>query len=279
MSVIHGGLVLFCGLLLQPETRFVQVHPKRDDEAAIERSADQRRAVILINGLELHPFSNEKARQARVRDWQQAESALVRTLGQDSDVFAFAYSQDVPVNEIAESVGVSDAVKQLRQLGYREIVLIGHSAGGLVARQFVEDHPNAGVSKVIQLCSPNLGSAWAFEEGVVREEQERFLKSLSKPARAEYLNTRPDKTIPDSVQFVCVVGDCGTKGDGVVSYDSQWPEDLRSNGIPAVHVYTTHFTSVRSSRVAEILAGLVREKQPRWDEEKVAEMKKNIFGK
>jgi hypothetical protein len=279
MPAIHGVLVFLCSTLLQPETRFVQVHPKRDDAAHIERSEDQRRAVVILHGLALHPFSSEKPKQAYLHDWQQAESTLVRTLGTDSDVFAFAYSQNLPISEIAESDGLRDGIKRLRELDYTAIVLVGHSAGGLIARQFVEDHPDAGVAKVIQICSPNNGSTMARPDRVVRKTQESFLKSLSKSARDEFLKTRKDKKIPATVDFVCVVGDGGGAGDFVVSDDSQWPDDLRLQGIPAVHVNTTHPTSVRSPRVAELVAGLVRERQPRWDEEKVVEMKKAILGK
>ncbi len=36
---------------------------------------------------------------------------------------------------------------KLRKSGYKEIVLIGHSAGGIIARQFLERYPKGGASQ------------------------------------------------------------------------------------------------------------------------------------
>lgn len=41
------------------------------------------------------------------------------------------------------------------------LYLIGHSAGGVVARLFMVRQPQAGVSGLITIASPNLGSGWA----------------------------------------------------------------------------------------------------------------------
>src|SRR6266481_2076616 len=54
---------------------------------------------------------------------------------QTADVFALAYSQEVGVERVAETPVLRQAVSKLKALGYREVVLVGHSAGGLVARQ------------------------------------------------------------------------------------------------------------------------------------------------
>ncbi len=278
MTAIFGIVLLAC-VADDLDTKFVQVHPKFDDPATFERSEGQTRAVVLIHGLAPHPFSTEKAKAALLHEWQKPDATLVRTLGADSDVFSFAYGQSVPVTEIAATDGFTDAIKQLRSAGYSEIALIGHSAGGLIARQFVEDNPNSAVNKVILICSPNDGASLAAQERLVRKAQEAFVKSLSKAARAEFMKGRTDKKIGPHVQFVCVVGDCGGVGDFVVSDSSQWSEDLQAQGIPAVHLNTTHPTAVRSARVAEVLAQLVREKQPRWENDKIASMRKTILGK
>src|SRR5207244_2414497 len=122
-----------------------------------------------------------------------------------ADVFAFAYSQDVPLETVADGPGLRDGVRRLKALGYREIVLVGHSAGGLVARQFVEDYPGAGVTKVVQVCAPNGGSAWAKARMAVRKKQEAFLASLTRKDRRLSLHERAEKRIPADVEFVCVV--------------------------------------------------------------------------
>lgn len=41
------------------------------------------------------------------------------------------------------------------------IVLVGHSAGGVVARLFMVRQPQAGVAGLVTIASPNLGSGWA----------------------------------------------------------------------------------------------------------------------
>ena len=50
--------------------------------------------------------------------------------------------------------------------------LVGYSAGALIARYFVEDSPDYGVTKVIQVCAPNGGSGWGKLTAGVRQSQE-----------------------------------------------------------------------------------------------------------
>ena len=171
-------------------------------------------------------------------------------------------------------------VNRLRAMGYREIVMIGHSAGALIARYFVEDNPGGGgVTKVIQVSPPNGGSSWGKRTGTVRQSQEIFLTSLTKESRQAALQQRMDKVIPPEVQFVCVVGTVGTVGDGVVRADSQWTADLQRQGIPAIRLQTTHVTAMRSKTVALNLAALVKEPQPRWTMKQVVAARETILGK
>jgi pimeloyl-ACP methyl ester carboxylesterase len=201
------------------------------------------------------------------------------TLGQQADVFAFAYSQNVAVDEIAGVPLLTNRLRQLRLLGYTDVVLVGHSAGGLVARQFVEDYPDNGVTKVIQVCAPNLGAGMAHLEPGVRKSQRPFLHSLSKDGRAETLRLRVGKKIPVYLPFVSVVGDGAGLGDGVVSRASQWPADLQVQGIPAYRLRTMHFTVMRSPGEIKRLAEIVREPQPRWTSAQVAHMKRELGAK
>src|SRR5207248_10428446 len=130
---------------------------------------------------------------------------LVKTLKNDADLSALAYGQNVAVDEIAASVELAENVGCVRQLGYKEIILVGHSAGGLIVRQLVEDNPKAGVTKVIQVSAPNGGS------DLGKGSSEPFIASLTKQARQACLLRRVDKKIPARVEFVCVVsGALGT---------------------------------------------------------------------
>jgi hypothetical protein len=257
--------------------QFVQVAPQERPTAEWRRSPDQRRAVVLIQGLMPHPFSKENVERATLRDWQKPGSKLVKQLAAEGDVYAFAYGQNVKVDEIADKDSLWGGVLRLRKMGYREVVVVGYSAGGIVARRVVEDYPDAGVTKVVQVCAPNAGSGWASLGGV-RKNQKAFLQSLTKEQRRREMKSRHDITIPDNVEFVCVVGTVAVKGDGVVSSHSQWTDDLQAQGIPAVTVPTDHLSMVRTTAGAKAIAELVRTPQPRWSPAKVSSARKTILG-
>ena len=242
------------------------------------RSPNQTRAVLLIQGFHYH-LTNKSVPKAELRPWQKSDSPLVKELAKNADVFAFAYGQNVALDVIVKESKLRESVAQLRKLGYAEIVLVGHSAGGLIARHFVEDHPDSGVTKVIQVCSPNGGSPLATS--TVPKSQRVFVECLSVDGRRKCLELRGDKRIPEKVQFVCVIARSKKTSDtdGVVPCGCQWTADLHKQGIPAACVVGGHREVVRDAKFAETLAGLVREKHDRWPAERIAKAKKEIFGK
>jgi hypothetical protein len=278
------------------ETKFAQVGPVTKDTLPFQRTAERQRAVVLLHGLHIHPFNSGKVAKAEWHGWQKPESILVKTLAKDSDVFAFAYGQNVAVDDIAAADGLGGGIRQLKQLGYSEVVLVGHSAGGIVARQFVEDQPDAGVTKVIQVCTPNGGSSWGKATIGVRQKQEIFLTSLTKDCRQLCLAKRCDKKIPTGVDFVCVIGQLQVSaakaaegegkvaankslgGDGIVSCVCQWTKDLQEQCVPAVAIDAAHFSAMRSQASADKIAQLVRERQIRWDPVEVAAARKKLLG-
>jgi pimeloyl-ACP methyl ester carboxylesterase len=279
---VSGLLSIWCALVLAEggaiETQFVQVHPSLPAVASWKRSTGQSCAVVLIHGLNPHMFRDNQVSRASLRDWQQPTSTLVKTLGKVADVYAFAYGQSVPVDRIAGVPALRAGIAQLRHMGYTDIVLVGHSAGGVVARQFVEDYPGASVTKVIQVCTPNAGSSWGKAKIVVRHSQEVFLESLSPETRQVYTRERAAKQIPDWIQFICLVGNGASSGDGVVSCRSQWSEELQRQGVPAIPLATTHFRVMRSREGAERIAELVQERQFRWDAAKVGAARHKLLG-
>jgi pimeloyl-ACP methyl ester carboxylesterase len=275
MGSLFHALTLLALAVTPAEVRLVQVAPASHDESNWLRSAGRERAVVLIHGLHLHPFSRENVTRALLRDWQKPGSLLVRRLAEDSDVYSFAYAQNVPPEAVAEAAVLAAGVRRLRQMGYRDVVLVGHSAGGLIARQFVEDHPDSGVTKVIQVCAPNGGSSWALFQAV-RANQVEFLESLTKATRQRSLQERAGKKVPPGVQFACLVGTGTWAGDGLVLCRCQWTEDLQEQGIPAYPLAVTHWLAVRSRRGADLLARLAREPQPRWDADRVATVRRAL---
>jgi pimeloyl-ACP methyl ester carboxylesterase len=268
--------ILFLTFAATPtiDTQFVQVAP-----APLQRhwwdTPGKSRAVVLIHGLLVHPFSKTNVMRPHLHGWQKPDCLLVKRLAADSDVFAFSYAQTVTADEVAECPQLERHLRKLRQDGYREIVLIGHSAGGVIARQFVEDHPDCGVTKVIQVCAPNAGSGWATWK-TVRANQVDFLSSLTKPVRRRALTERADRLIPDDVEFACVVGTGSVGGDGLVSTRSQYTPDLRQQRIPIYPFASTHWMVLRGSKGVELVARLVREPQKRWDAQRVAETCKRL---
>jgi pimeloyl-ACP methyl ester carboxylesterase len=258
------------------ETRFAQVAPYVRQGEPFARTPGQVRAVVLLHGLYAHPFKKDGITGAVLRVWQLPGSILVNRLSQEADVFGFAYGQNESADGVADVPELAASVRHLRQLGYEQVVLVGFSAGGVIARDFVEDRPGAGVTKVIQVCAPNTGSNWA-NLGLVRVSQASFLESLTKSGRRRTLRDRSGRTIPSNVQFACVVGTAAVKGDGVVALHSQWSPDLQRQGVPAYPVSLTHWQVMRCARGAELLAELVALPQLRWDERQVARTRHVLF--
>jgi pimeloyl-ACP methyl ester carboxylesterase len=277
--MLHSLSIIMCLLGTSDglDTRFAQVYPLPKVKEAMERTPTQHRAVLLIAGLRMHSFSAAKVHQAQFHDWQSPSSHLVQVLGKNADVFAFAYAQNVPVDVIAQHASLAENIQKLRRMGYEEIILLGHSAGGIVARNFVEENPNSGVTRVVQVCAPNLGSSWAKADVTVRRDQEPFMHSLTKEERLKSCQRRQDRRIPPNVQFLCVVGSTGNLGDGIVSISSQWPEDLQAQGIPAARLSTTHFFAVRSAGSAARIADLTFQFSPRWSAEELTQRRKAIL--
>ena len=297
---MNASLLLICLVLAQlapcVEIEFAQVAPPPREAKQITRSPNQDRAVVLIHGLRLHPFSTNNVSKAEMSSWQKPKSSLVTTLSKEADVFALAYSQNASLDTIANLPELVGHVRQLKRLGYRDIVLVGHSIGGVLARHLVEDHPELGVTKVIQVASPNAGSSWAKATWGVRKNQETFLESITHEGREKTLAGRAQKKIPEGVAFVCVVCripitvnaavDVGNvevevaskRGDGVVSCGCQWSADVQAQGIPAIVLDSAHFTAMRSNSTAEALARLIREPPGRWNVEQVNGARMKILG-
>jgi pimeloyl-ACP methyl ester carboxylesterase len=256
------------------EFKFEQVAPVPRD-GMMSRSKDHVRAVLLVHGYRLYP-NEESVHKAEFRDWQRPGSRLVRELAKDADVFSFGYGQTVGVGVVADSPALRDAVAQMRRLGYKEIVLVGHSAGALIVRQFVEDHPDAGVTKVVQACPPNGGAPAAGLESF--KNQRAFLDSLTPEVRQQVLKDRADKKVPREVQFVCILGNAAGDSDGLVPCVNQWTPELRKQGVPIVTTKVIHMQVPRTEKGVEAIVQATKTDLPRWNEERVRIMERMIFG-
>ena len=245
---------------------------------ATDKPSEKKRALVLIPGLHVHPLRPAKATKPELRDWQQPKSELVKTLAKDFDVFAFGYSQTVSADEVAQGPGLRDAIANLRKSGYTEIVLVGHSAGGVISRHFVEQNPEAGVSRVIAIAAPFAGAEAATLNIGYPKVQAPFVKSLAPEARKEAMRGSKFALSPDA-EFACVV--CRLKRgdtDGLVLVRSQWPEDLQQLGVPAVIAQVSHFDAMENAATAKTILELAKGKLTRWSTEDVDTARKILFG-
>src|SRR5262245_22192328 len=259
-------------LLVTPlplESKFEQLAPPPiaiiDDSHRPHRRNEISRAVILIHGLRVQPVSAAAARRAEPSFWEMPQAPLVHALSKENDVYGFHYAQTTGVDDVARLPMLSRAVISLKEAGYSEIIMVGYSAGGIIARQFVENQPaGCGVTKVIQVCTPNNGSDWTVLTQGVRAAQIPFVESLKRQSRMEIARQRTDRRIPELVQFVCLVTVSNWVGDGVVRRDSQWPPDMQNQGIPAETIFRSHVGAMYSTRLSTKVAELVATPQPRW---------------
>jgi len=236
------------------------------------------RAIVLFHGLRIQPLSAAAVRRAEPSIWESDHAPIVKLLCQDSDVFGFHYAQSTTVDDVARSPELLRSIQRLKTYGYKEIVLIGYSAGAIIARQFVEDNPESGVTKVIQVGAPNGGSDWTVLMHGVRAPQVKFVESLTKESRRTANHVRAERRIPDHVQFTCVVTVSNWIGDGVVRRDSQWTGDLQAQGIPAEMILLPHVGAMFSARLSDKIRDLVHRPQPRWTSEQVRAARPRILG-
>lgn len=256
-------------------TELWQVAPERKGVFAINPPRTKDRAVLLIPGLKIHPFRPSYATKPDIRDYQQPNSELVRALARDADVFAFGYAQTVPLDAVAMSPGLRAAVGRLKQAGYTDIVLIGHSAGGVIARVFAEAHPTSGVTKIITVAAPHLGADLASLKVGYPKIQAPFVESLSPAVRTKAAGSGK---LDEAIAAACVV--CKVKrieNDWLVKLPSQWPDDCRRAGVPAVLVQTDHWHAMLAPPSVKVISELAREKLTRWTPEEVEKAQKVLF--
>lgn len=271
--MIAAVLGTWVALVPPIETRLVPLSPAGP---GIQRSMGVGRAVVLLHGFKPRTLSAKAALSPELSQWEQPDTQFVKSLAAVSDVYAFCFAQVAAVDVIGRHPALAEVVRELRYAGYLEVVLIGYSAGGLVARAFVESAPGGGgVTKVIQVCTPNRGTEWGrIGRPAVVAAQRPFVASLAKSARSSSALAR----LPDGVEFVCVVGVLDGTGDGLVRRDSQWPADLQAQGVPAEVLMVPHVAAMYWPNLTNAVVKLVGRPCPRWSAEEVARNRSRVLG-
>jgi pimeloyl-ACP methyl ester carboxylesterase len=277
MFAIPALVIALTSPVVNIPTAYWQVTPEYREFGSPKREKD--RAVILIHGLVPRPVQVRKAAIPEPHSWQKRDSVMVKQLAPDFDVYGFSYAQTLPVDFVCHSCGLLNAVKRVKAAGYKEVVLVGHSAGGVVAYQFAEQFPDAGMTRVVVVAAPLHGTGLAKIPTVgLASTQVPFIRSLSPACRKEQCE-KCGRAIPESLEVCCVV--CKLPrlaSDTIVPAESQWPDLAQRQGIPAVLLEVNHFDGVRSARGAEKVAELAKGKLTRWTPDEVEQARKALFG-
>lgn len=259
-----------------PTATWQPTRPSRGEVFNLPAVVAKKKAILLVPGLKLHPIHPALSTEPEVHNWQKPDSALVQELKSDFDVYAIGYAQTLPLDAVSLAPGLHAKVAELRGAGYREIVLVGHSAGGVISKQFVEQFPKAGVTKVIQIAAPNSGSSLANIGIGLPKPQIPFIKSMTPETRSRVLAR--SKPLPEGLQFASVVAKAGRlQGDTVVSFTSQWPDELQQQGVPAVLVLANHYTVMNDPDSVKLIGELARERIVRWTDAEVKQGRKILF--
>jgi len=278
------SLVILAGFLsLTPAQElavtFWGITPAVKDRAAlVEFKPTHKKAVVLVHGLLPRPLHPELAEVPEPHNWQKPTVEVVKILAEEFDVFGMSYAQTLPVDLVPLSKEFREGIATLKKLGYTQIVLVGHSAGGVLVRRFVELFPDAGVTKIIMVGTPHLGSGWTnFPARFIPKQQSRFIESLSESYRIEATKCAPP--LSEKLEACCVVCKLPRlKSDTIVGLRSQWPEDLQNQGIPVILAQCNHFEAMTSLEIAKTIAEAAKNRVIRWNKDDTDRARKVLFG-
>ncbi len=254
-----------------------QMVPHVDGELVAPK-VTKTKAVLCIPGLYPHPLRPERATKPEMHPWFEPKAPLLAALAPDFDVYAFGYAQTLPVDSVASSNGMRETIAKLKTAGYREIVLVGHSAGGIVAHQFAVRFPDSGVTKVIPVAAPYSGSDLAELNVGLPWTQVSYIKSLAPQPRQATL--KEDKAFPKTIEYCAML--CKVSrlpNDIMVNLESQWPPEVRQQGLPAALVNANHFEVLKSTIGVSTTVDLASSKLIRWSEADTAKATAIIYSK
>jgi hypothetical protein len=209
-----------------------------------------------------------RPRGPRIQLPETLDTRGVSTPAVSADLFVLEYSATAQVDGLlAKTLELVQCIKELkRTTGRTKVALVAHSAGGIVARTYLQEAlpgiPYEGdVSLLVTIGTPHLGAALATHLGDYLGTRATSLKPDA-PLLDE-LNNRLD--LPSDVRFASlVVKGLGAdiEGDGK-TYDKQLdrkmlrrlPIDYRRGGDQVVHAKSQNLALTRSAGRYEAKTG------------------------
>ncbi len=197
--------------------------------------------VVLIHALGRSRWSMWLlARRLRAAGWSVATVAYP--------------SLRLPIEAAAERVAreVADASRS-----WSAVHLVGHSLGGIIARRLALTRPDLRIARVVQIGSPNLGTAvgnWLARAAPARWLLGPVLAQVAAfPARAERHATVG--SIAGTLHCGWLNAPLGLDGpnDGLVTVRSAWAGAGARAAVPVSHTFLP-----LSARTARLVAGFLR---------------------
>lgn len=148
--------------------------------------------------------------------WQQSPVSIRATYYTD-----LTYNKNI--DQLSQNLGqVIEIVKQCS--GKNKVNLIGHSLGGLVARQYIKFHDGANnVNKLIILGSPNHGNIYVDANSFIpiclgeSNQIDPVCFDLLKASKF-YTSINSEDETPGDVKYYTIAGNIDGQGDGMVYY-------------------------------------------------------------
>lgn len=150
---------------------FMVLWPRRPQERIVNRRAPS--PILFVHGIGGSAQTwNEAGLTSYLRSRELEYGGVVRIYNGGAAAMNTAPDADFFLVEISPSFqslerweeSLATAITAVRkETGASQVVLVGHSAGGLAARKYLVDHPDDhGVAKLVTIASPHRGSELAL---------------------------------------------------------------------------------------------------------------------
>ncbi len=145
---------------------------------------------------------------ANVRLPERLDTRGVTVPPRQADVFAIRFSRAANTDGVAyKALELAESIREVRRLtGAKKVRLVAHSAGGIIARAYLQDalpgvKYRGDVDRLITIATPHLGSALAEHWGDYLGTRATSIK----PSAALIRNLNSKFPLPDDVTFASIV--------------------------------------------------------------------------